>query len=161
MNLIECKMTEDQAKEISAWNYEGEYKIYNLPSWYEMVEEGYSLCDEKKRERFTAYINDSKEIIGFVNLLDEGESVFFGIGINPDYCSKGYGKEITKLALEKSSRKYPKKPVILEVRSWNERAISCYKSQGFEIVDKKIQETCLGVGEFYVMRCENESIDIN
>ena len=83
----------------------------------------------------------------------EGSKVFFGIGINPKYCNKGIEKRITKLALDKckSKSKYPNKPAILEVRTWNTRAVNCYKSQGFEIIEVKSQETCLGKGEFYVM----------
>ena len=146
------KLTEEQAKEVSTWKYEGEYKIYNLPKWNDMVKDNYSLCDELKRERFTAYINEKNELIGFTNLLDEGNSVFFGIGINPKYCNKGIGKKITKLSLDECKVKFPNKPVILEVRTWNTRAINCYKSQGFEVIETKHQETCIGLGEFYVMK---------
>lgn len=152
MRLRAIEMTEELAKEVSSWKYGGEYSIYNLPSWEEMVRDKYSLCNAVKRNRYSVYVNDDNEIIGFVNLLDEGESVFFGIGVNPKYCSMGYGKEITRLAVEQSRVKYPNKPLILEVRTWNERAVSCYRSQGFEIIEKKVQETCLGIGEFYVMK---------
>ena len=152
MKLKAEKITEKQAREISKWKYEGKYEMYNLPQWEVMVEEGYSLCDEVKRESFTAYTNEKGELIGFTNLLDEGSSIFFGIGVNPNYCNRGLGKTITKLALEECKVRFPKKPVILEVRSWNERAISCYKSQGFEVIETKYQETYIGKGEFYVMR---------
>ena len=152
MKLRAKKLTEQDAKEASSWKYSGDYEIYNLPSWDEMVKQNYSLCDELKRSRFTAYLSEDNELMGFVNLLDEGDSVFFGIGVNPIHCSKGIGKQIIKLALEDCRRRFLGKPVVLEVRTWNNRAIACYKSQGFEIIDTKIQETNLGVGEFYVMK---------
>lgn len=156
MLLKANKFTEEHAKEVCMWNYEGEYKIYNLPDWEIMVKEQYSLCDEVKRKRFTAYTNENNKLLGFTNLLDEGESVFLGIGINPSCCSQGIGKMITKFALDECKIKYPNKPVVLEVRTWNERAVKCYKSQGFEIVEIKHQETYVGKGEFYVMRCINK-----
>ena len=49
------------------------------------------------------------ELIGFTNLLDEESNVFFGIGVNPEYCNKGMGKSIIKLALDVCRIKYPNK----------------------------------------------------
>lgn len=154
MKLTAHKLSEEQAKEISNWKYTGEYSIYNLPSWDKMVQENYSLTDNVKRERYIGYINEDGDLVGFVNLLDEGDAVFFGIGIKPNYCSNGIGKVITKMALIESQNRFPNKPVILEVRTWNKRAVNCYKSQGFEIVETKKQQTYIGFGEFYIMRHE-------
>ena len=139
MKLTAHKFSEEQVKEISNWKYTGEYSIYNLPSWDKMIQENYSLTDNVKRERYIGYINEDGELVGFVNLLDEGDTVFFGIGIKPNYCSKGIGKVITKMALIESQNRFPNKPVILEVRTWNKRAVNCYKSQGFEVVETKQQ----------------------
>ena len=88
MKLTAHKLSEEQVKEISNWKYTGEYSIYNLPSWDKMIKENYSLTDNVKRERYIGYINEDGELVGFVNLLDEGDTVFFGIGIKPNYCSK-------------------------------------------------------------------------
>lgn len=154
MKLTAHKLSEEQAKEISNWKYTGEYSIYNLPSWDRMIQENYSLTDNVKRKRYIGYINEDEELVGFVNLLDEGDTVFFGIGIKPKYCNKGIGKVITKMALIESQNRFPNKPVILEVRTWNKRAVNCYKSQGFEIVEIKQQQTYIGFGEFYIMRYE-------
>lgn len=128
MKLTAHKLSEEQAKEISNWKYIGEYSIYNLPAWNKMIQENYSLTDNVKRERYIGYINEDGELVGFVNLLDEGDTVFFGIGIKPNYCSKGIGKVITKMVLIESQNRFPNKPVILEVRTWNKRAVNCYKS---------------------------------
>lgn len=158
MKLTPHKLSQEQAKELSNWKYPGEYSIYNLPPWDKMVEENYSLTDDVKRERFTGYTNEKGELVGFVNLLDEGEHIFFGIGVKPDYCSKGIGKTITKMALTESQKRFPDKPVVLEVRTWNKRAVQCYQSQGFEIVEVKKQETYIGPGEFYVMKYEPKAL---
>lgn len=152
MELKLVNLSERHAKEISTWEYEGKYAMYNLPSWDDMVKENYSLCDEVKRDRFIAYIDEKDNLIGFVNLLDEGDSIFFGIGVNPKYLSLGIGKKITNSALEEVKLRYGNKPVVLEVRTWNKRAVNCYKSQGFNIIETKTQETFLGLGEFYVMK---------
>jgi ribosomal protein S18 acetylase RimI-like enzyme len=150
--LISHKLSEEQAKEISNWRYTGEYLIYNLPLWDIMVREKYSLTDKVKRERYIGYTNENAELIGFVNLLDEGHKVFFGIGINPNYCGMGIGKIITNKALIESQKRFNNKPVVLEVRTWNKRAVNCYKSQGFNIIETKQQQTHIGFGQFYIMR---------
>lgn len=152
MKFTTHKLSETQIKDISNWKYSGEYSIYNLPAWEVMVRNKYSLSDELRRDRYIGYTNENKELVGYVSLLDKGNSVSFGIGIKPDYCDKGLGKIITKMALIESNKRFPNKPVILEVRTWNERAVNCYKSQGFEIIGTKKLETRLGPGEFYIMK---------
>ncbi|MFR3072563.1 MAG: GNAT family N-acetyltransferase [Paeniclostridium sp.] len=154
MNLKPVKFTEELAKEITTWRYEGEYEIYNLPSWDEIINKQISLCKKEKRKNFIGYLNEEKNLIGFVNLVDEGDSVFLGIGVKPEYCGVGIGKQIIKMALDECSKRYESKPIILEVRSWNKRAIKCYESQGFKIVKIKKQETYAGFGEFFVMKYE-------
>lgn len=151
MNLNPVKFTEELAKEITTWKYEGDYSIYNLPSWDEIIKKQISLCKKEKRENFIGYADSKNNLVGFVNLLDEGESIFFGIGVKPEYCGIGIGKQIISMALDECKRRYPSKPIILEVRSWNKRAIRCYESQGFKVIDRKHQETYLGTGEFFIM----------
>ncbi|GAA0079024.1 GNAT family N-acetyltransferase [Clostridium sp. CTA-5] len=156
INLKAKELTEEHAKQIAKWKYYNEYAIYNLPNWKNMIKEKYLLCDKLKRKQFTSYTNNQNEIIGFINLHPEENFVFFGIGINPKYCNKGFGKELTKLALNKCKIKFPNKPVILKVRTWNKRAINCYKSQGFEFIKSKNQEIYIGNGDFYIMKHLNK-----
>ena len=61
-----------------------------------------------------------------MNLSDEGSEVFFGIGAHPDHCGQGYGTQMTALAWDLSQRLYPGKPMYLEVRTWNTRAVRGY-----------------------------------
>lgn len=152
MNLNKVKFTEEHAIEVTNWKYEGKYSIYNLPPWEEIKKKNFSLAKEDKRKNFISFINDNKELIGFINLLDEGSSVFFGIGMKPNYCGMGIGKEIIGLGLQECRNKYSTKPIVLNVRIWNMRAVKCYESQGFKIVETKVQKTHLGDGEFFVMR---------
>ena len=152
MKLKAQKLSKNQAQEISKWQYPNEYAVYNLPTWDIMLAKGYSLTDDQKKERYIGYVNNDEELVGFVNLLDKGESVFFWIGIKSEYCNMGIGKIITKMALIESESRFPNKPIVLEVRAWNKRAIKCYQSQGFKIIEIKEIETPSGVGEFYVMK---------
>lgn len=56
------------------------------------------------------------------------------------------------MAKQESIRRYGQKPLHLEVRTWNKRAIRCYEAEGFKIIATKTQTTLLGTGEFYEMK---------
>ncbi|CEN77581.1 GNAT family N-acetyltransferase [Paraclostridium sordellii] len=154
MNLKPVKFTERLAKEVTTWKYEGDYEIYNLPSWDEVLKKQISLCREEKRKNFIGYVNEENNLVGFINLVDEGDSIFLGIGVKPKYCGFGIGKQIIKMALDECRKRYKNMPIILEVRSWNKRAVNCYESQGFKVINIKKQETYAGFGEFFVMKYE-------
>ena len=95
---------------------------------------------------------DGKDLVGFINLNGEDPEVFFGIGVNPDCCGKGYGQQMTRMAWEISQTLFPGKPMYLEVRTWNKRAVRCYEKAGFHVVGEPIkQTTSIGEGMFYHM----------
>lgn len=50
MNLNPVKFTEELAKEITTWKYEGDYSIYNLPSWDEIIKKHYV---KKRKEKIS------------------------------------------------------------------------------------------------------------
>ena len=78
--------------------------------------------------------------------------VFFGIGVNPALCDQGYGQMISKKACKLSHQLFPGKPVFLEVRTWNIRAVRCYEKAGFRIVGEPIKRiTPIGEGLFFHM----------
>lgn len=70
---------------------------------------------------------DETALVGFINLYEEETEIFFGIGVNPDCCGEGYGQQMTKTACEISKELFGTKPLYLEVRTWNKRAVSCYQ----------------------------------
>ena len=93
-----------------------------------------------------------EELVGFINLYEEETEVFFGIGVAPAHCGKGYGRQMTEIACTLSRRLFPGKPLYLEVRTWNTRAVRCYQKAGFRIVGEPLrQTTSLGEGLFYRM----------
>ena len=141
---------EDEKQAICEWVYDGEYSIYNLPSYEEMKEKNLGFANPQKEKNFYTYF-DNDTLVGFTNILEEETEVFIGIGVNPDCCSKGYGQKILEIASQICTQKYPGKPLYLEVRTWNQRAVACYERAGF-VITKKVQLTTqLGPGLFYHM----------
>lgn len=144
-------MTDDDKREVCNWKYSGEYEIYNMPTYDEMVEKEFAFLNPKRQNNYNTYF-DKETCVGFTNVLEEEKEIFIGIGVAPNYCEQGYGQAMLNIIIEKCRKLYPNKPHYLKVRSWNKRAITCYQKAGFVIDgDEFVQETSIGVGTFYRM----------
>lgn len=147
-------LTEAQKREICAWRYEGEYAVYTLPSYEEMRARNSSFTNPDRAENYHGF-SIGGTLIGYVNLTEKGDGIHLGVGVHPDFCNRGYGRRMIEAAAQIAREKYPGKPLCLEVRTWNERAIRCYQSAGFKIVTAPyMQTTGAGKGMFYKMRKE-------
>ena len=141
--------TEDEKRQICNWKYEGEFALYNTVSYEEMKQRNFGFGNS---QMYVEAFYDHNELIGFCNLFNEDDEIFFGIGVNPHLCGKGYGKEMIEKMYSISQEIFPGKPLYLEVRTWNKRAVNCYKNAGF-VIDGDIihQKTSAGDGTFYRM----------
>ena len=86
-------MTEPEKRQVCAWQYDGEYAAYNLPDYTEMQKRQMGFCNPDRRKNFYSYYNNTR-LVGFTNLLEEETEVFVGIGVSPQLCNKGYGRQI-------------------------------------------------------------------
>ena len=141
--------TEEEKILITEWKFEGEYSVYNAEPYEEQKKKGFGFANPQNH--FYSFY-DEKKLIGFINLYEEETEVFFGIGVKPEECGKGYGSQMTETACKISRGLFPGKPLYLEVRTWNQRAVRCYEKAGFHIVGEPIrQTTSAGEGVFYHM----------
>ncbi len=148
--MLACHPTTEEEKIlITEWKYEGEYSVYNAEPYEEQKKKGFGFANPQNH--FYSFY-DEKKLIGFINLYEEKTEVFFGIGVKPEECGKGYGSQMTEIACKISRELFPGKPLYLEVRTWNQRAVRCYEKAGFHIVGEPIrQTTSAGEGVFYHM----------
>ncbi|MTI65358.1 MAG: GNAT family N-acetyltransferase [Firmicutes bacterium] len=151
MELKLGELSKENVKEICTWNYSAPYDVYNWPDWDEMDKSEPSL-DNKKRKKMFYSILDDKDFIGFVELNYPKEGLTrIGLGLRPDYCSKGIGKEVVDLIINKLKSKHPENKIDLEVLTWNKRALKVYKRTGFKIVETYERKTPTGIGKFHRM----------
>lgn len=144
-------LTEKDKEEICSWKYDDDYSIYNLPPFKEMKKLQKGFFNPLSEKNYRAFLFD-KILVGYINLNEKEKEIFLGIGVHPDFCGKGYGKIILRKACEISKTLYPDKPMYLEVRTWNKRAIACYESAGFKIVGDAFERTTeIGNGLFFRM----------
>lgn len=144
-------LSEDMAKEICTWKYEGAYSVYNFSSWEEVVKSGWNLSIEAEREKEFIGISKENELIAFGRIYYQDGICILGVGLRPTLCGQGYGKEIMKVLIDESQLRYPGTKIALEVRIFNKRAIKCYESIGFEIKYRHIRSMDTGEAEFYYM----------
>ncbi|WP_425448830.1 GNAT family N-acetyltransferase [Dethiothermospora halolimnae] len=152
MSLYLSKLTEDMAKEICNWKYDGEYSVYNLPDWKYCVKNSFGITKSDNREKeFLAVMDKDNNLYGHVRLREVNGKVVIGLGLKPSLCGQGMGKTLMNLLVKECNKRYPDKKIRLQVRSFNERAIKCYKKVGFKVIDIKTQNTKMGKDEFVVM----------
>lgn len=146
------RLTEEQAKDICDWKYEGKYWVYNYPTWSIVKKCLWGISDESKREKqFMSLKDKNNNLFGYIRMIENNEYVMIGIGLKPICCGKGLGSIVMDLLKKECFNRYKDKKIVLEVRSFNTRAIKCYEKAGFKRIDTLIRNTPTGEDEFIKM----------
>lgn len=150
MEWVIQPLTQSHALEIAnAWKYEGIYSFYDMTADVEDYEE---FVDEERRNQNDHYeVLESHEVIGFFCVFQENTSIEIGLGMRPDVCGKGKGKRFVEQILEFIGRAYSFDQLVVNVASFNQRAIKVYRACGFEDSEITQRHTNGGVYEFLTM----------
>ena len=144
-NIFEIiEMTEDIAREISCWKYDGEYAMYSFDgdeAEFLQVMNGLHL---------PVVFRDSGELAGFIAVGPAGQvknkkssAVYrdesytdFALGLRPDLCGlgKGYGDSLLNACMGFLKAEFPEDGLRLTVSSDNLRAKRVYEKNGFKTV---------------------------
>lgn len=151
MNLSVKELTEKNAMELCQWRYEPPYDIYNLPDWGTVKKENWGMANEEKRKHEFHAIYSSEALVGFFRLVKKEDHIMLGLGLCPDLCGKGVGRELIGLILTTAKEKYGTIKIQLEVRAFNVRAIKCYQTAGFVAIDQFSRNTPASAGDFIAM----------
>ena len=150
--LVYRNLSEDAKRQICAWKYGGEYDLYNLPSYEEMQVRQIGFMNPQREKKIIMVFGMKAYWWDLSIYWRKKEEVFIGIGVNPDLCNKHYGQRMLLITYEISKKLYPNKPLYLEVRTWNIRAVKCYQKAGFRIDGQAYELTTgIGTGTFYRM----------
>ena len=87
--LVYRNLSEDEKRQICAWKYDGEYDLYNLPSYEEMQVRQIGFMNPQREKNYYGFWDESI-LVGFVNILEEKEEIFIGIGVNPELQGGNY-----------------------------------------------------------------------
>jgi RimJ/RimL family protein N-acetyltransferase len=90
-------------------------------------------------ERFFAAYDERSELVGFFYFERRGDALFYGLGLRPDLTGQGLGLDFVNTGLRFARTQYRPARVILDVASFNERAIKVYIRAGFRVTGRKIR----------------------
>ncbi|MPQ43117.1 GNAT family N-acetyltransferase [Clostridium tarantellae] len=143
MNLKVVNLTENYAEEICKWKYEGEYCVYNYPAWSDILKDNWAITIQEKREQeFLALVDDYNFLCGYIRLISKKDYVIVALGLKPSLCGQGLGKTIMYIIKKICMKIYSNQKILLEVRSFNKRAIKCYEKAGFKIIEVFEKNIC-------------------
>ncbi len=123
----------------------------NLKESYGGAKKISATIEEKRKNEFTAVIDESNNLCGYIRFIENKDFVLVGLGLKPSLCGQGLGNILTELLKNECKKRYGSKKIALEVRSFNKRAIKCYEKAGFEITDVYQKDTLIGSDEFIKM----------
>lgn len=150
MNYQIIPYTNEHTSIVANWRYEPPYDVYNFPTYEDMLKKSSSFLDYDSFI-YHSIINEHNELIALFNLTEEEHQVFFGISMNPSFCGKGLSHIILPMICNYAETMYHK-PLYLQVRTWNKRAIKAYENAGFKIETRALFKTETSIDEFYIMR---------
>ena len=142
-------LNKEIATEISNWEYERPYDVYNFkghPDDWLMKESTWGT------EQFC--LLDSETILGQVACQLDGDDLWVGWSVAPQLCGKGNGSKFIERCVRELRRVTGHNGrILLRVAAWNQRAICAYQKAGFIYVETIEDEIAYSnrVEDFWVM----------
>ena len=131
------------------WKYDGIYSFYDMTADEEDYAEFVDENLRNKNDYFEALEHD--ELIGFFCVIQEGNSIEIGLGLRPDICGKGKGKEFVRQITDYIENNYKFDKLVMNVAAFNQRAIKVYRSCGFKEQETISRSSNGGIYEFLSM----------
>lgn len=112
------------------WKYEEPYSFYDMTADLDDYNELVNEALRNKNEWFEAHADD--ELVGYFCLCIENDNIDIGLGLRPDYCGRGMGKQFLTDIICFIERSYAYSTLSMDVAAFNKRAIKVYNSCGFK-----------------------------
>ena len=140
MKFIFKRMQQDNAMIIAdEWKYEEPYSFYDMTADLDDYNELVNEALRNKNEWFEAHADD--ELVGYFCLCIENDNIDIGLGLRPDYCGRGMGKQFLTDIICFIERSYAYSTLSMDVAAFNKRAIKVYNSCGFKETHSFLQHT--------------------
>ena len=138
-DLIGREMDEPAARAIANWRYDGEYQMYTVKE--EEIEATIQAYCQPKNHYFSVSTEDTEMVLGYFCFGEEAKvpggdyqvnALDVGMGIHPNYLSRGLGKCVLKIALEYARCLLRPSRFRATVAAFNERALRLCLGAGFK-----------------------------
>ncbi len=148
-DIIKCNINHHLLKQLCNWKYEGKYSVYNPPSYQSLVERKATITDQAQSYKYICYIKDNN-LEAYSSITTRNETVYIGLGLNPQICGQKKGLEYLKDVIEEAQKRYPSCEIKAEIKAWNKRSIKVSEKAGF-VITKQFRAGIMGEGtEDYV-----------
>lgn len=145
-------MSAEAAKQICSWKYAPPYNVYDYMNYEEAVKKQSAILRSENENNYLCFWNN-ETLVAYTSIILKDDKVCVGIGIAPQFCGMGLGNVYLNQTVIEIKKKYPLKEIWVQVRSWNKRAIKCYKKCGFKESYKKTINDRFGNYEDFVFMC--------
>ncbi len=129
------KLSSDEKRSIGRWRYSGAYAAFN----YAMENGGWIDCYCTSKDAPCYSCKKDGVIVGVFLFIPEKNNEF-RVLVNPEMLNRGYGKKITRKAIEIGFQELQYRGISLIVRKEHEVAISLYRQMGFRVVGETIEK---------------------
>ena len=116
---IQTESTES-FRERASWRYEPPYDFYDG-----------DVEPVLNPDRFYEAIGEDGSLVGFYYFEEKDDALEIGLGLRPDLTGRGLGLEFFRAGLEFGRGRFRPARLILNVATFNERAIKVYERAGF------------------------------
>jgi len=146
-------MEDEEATQISGWQYEPPYDFYDATSDPDDLQE---LLDAKRRkDAYFSVFDEDGALAGFFQFEKADNTVDVGLGMRPDLTGQGLGIEYLLAGLEFARERYSPDRFTLSVATFNERAIVVYERAGFRRGNEYMHHT--NGGEYLFLSMTREA----
>ena len=112
------RLTQNHVLKIAdEWKYEGVYSFYDMTEDIEDYEEFIDEHLRNQNDHYEAIIGN--ELVGFFCVIQKEASLEIGLGLRPDLCGKGMGKDVLNQILAFIDKHYLAQAYILNVALFN------------------------------------------
>lgn len=159
MHITMGPMTEEAARAVLAWRYEGIYAFYNadphdLHNGLQAMLDGsyYAATDEQGALVGVFCFGAPAQVPGgHLYGLYADDALDIGLGLRPDVTGRGLGHAFLTAGLDFARQRFAPATFRLSVAAFNQRAIRLYVKAGFQAVATFVSPTRNGEASFLLM----------
>lgn len=135
MEFIVQDMTKEAARQIATWKYPTPYAMYDLseadlPTFHNPAMQYFTIYDLTDTLIGYCCFGAEAQVPGGKYAIDD-MILDIGVGMNPDYVGKGYGKNFIHTILAFAHRKFCPERFRVTIAGFNERSLRAFQSLGF------------------------------
>jgi [ribosomal protein S18]-alanine N-acetyltransferase len=121
-----------EARAVSQWHYDGPYAVYDVNMLPAMALQ--ALFRLAGVTIYFAALDEAGQLAGFFSFVPRGDAVEVGLAMRPDLTGRGLGLEFLLEGLAFARRRFAPKQFVLDVATFNQRAMRVYERAGFRPV---------------------------